>query len=249
MITRVIRPGRATRARLRARSKRTLLADRAAKTAGPISIPISGASGPSTNPSLTDGKAASTTPGSSIGLAEQRHSARGRLCTRVSGLRGVRYGYPARFRAGHCCTPRDWKKWPRAAGRVRDMRTGLVVRDSFRVDLRSTVPSTGGRSPKIGHVLMDAQLADEHCRPPPARGTCPKKRTDTIGSSDLASIDRLTIHPQGDTAGGRRCKPWYAARLLACRAPAIDSCGASTTSVPARRSWNPRRLPSNRIRT
>jgi hypothetical protein len=172
-------------------------------------------------------------------------------CQRHEGCPG-RLFYPARFRAGHCCsTPRDWKsRRPEqrqvvcSAERIRDMRTGLV-----RVDVRSTVPSTRGRSSKIGHVLMDAQLADEHCRPPPARGTCPKKRTDTIGSSDLASIDRLTIHPQGDTAGGRRCKPWYAARLLACRAPAIDSCGASTTSVPAMRSWNPRRLPSNRIRT
>ena len=45
----------------------SFLAERTANTARPVPIPISGASGPSTNPSPTDASAASTTPGSSIG--------------------------------------------------------------------------------------------------------------------------------------------------------------------------------------
>lgn len=158
--------------------------------------------------------------------------------------RGVRDGYPARFSAGHCCTPRDWTSGTEP---LDDFAT--CVRDSFESTCDPRSLPQAGKPQDRRHVLMDAQRADEHCRPLPARGTCQRKATDTVGSSDLASIDRLTIHPQGDTAGGRRCKPWYAARLLACRALAIDRCGASTTTVPARRSWNPRRLPSNRIRT
>ena len=172
------------------------------------------------------------------------HSARGWLCTRVSG-RGV---------SGTAIPPGS------APVIAALLVTGKVAPSRWATS-RHAYGTRSSRHAIHGpfhpwakpqdrrHVLMDAQRADEHCRPPPARGTCQRRATDTVGSSDLASIDRLTIHPQGDTAGGRRCKPWYAARLLACRALAIDRCGASTTSVPARRSWNPRRLPSNRIRT
>ena len=184
-------------------------------------------------------------PGSSIGSAEQRAQRHRVTMHSCQWPRGVRDGYPARFSAGHCCTPRDWESGPKPLAAT--SRHAYGTRSSRHAIHGPFHPWAKPQDRR--HVLMDAQRADEHCRPPPARGTCQRRATDTVGSSDLTSIDRLTIHPQGDTAGGRRCKPWYAARLLACRALAIDRCGASTTTVPARRSWNPRRLPSNRIRT